>query len=402
MKKAFTSNKAFMIYSVLIAILLWTFVVYNQNPDSTKPIRGITVYYTNADALSREGLVIIQEKSPTIDITVKGRRLSIAKLDKENVIASLTIPELSPGVYDISADVRLPIGDVSAVDIKPLTTRVIVEKIKTVELPITIDAKGNLIGASTEIKTSTIPEKISLSGPESVINRISSLQVALNLENLGDETQLHQKYRILDQNGEDMTSNPNIQKPIDSVSILTAVYNTKSMSITPDFATSKLPAGYVISKQTLSPGLISIGSIDRSVDSINEIKTAPINLSNITQSTKITSSIIMPPGIINMFDFTSVEVSLTVERLEEKILSITNIDIIGIQDHLDYQQDPHAPVLSVHITGAKSLVDNAIPTAQANVSNLGIGTHVVPVSIKTPEGISVSGEHHITVIITQK
>ena len=38
MKKAFASDTAFRIYSVLIAILLWAFVVYNQNPESTKVI----------------------------------------------------------------------------------------------------------------------------------------------------------------------------------------------------------------------------------------------------------------------------------------------------------------------------------------------------------------------------
>lgn len=65
MKKAFSSDTAFRIYSVLIAILLWAFVVYNQNPESTKTVTGITVSYANEAELESQGLVILKsEREP--------------------------------------------------------------------------------------------------------------------------------------------------------------------------------------------------------------------------------------------------------------------------------------------------------------------------------------------------
>ena len=102
MKKAFASDTAFKIYSVLIAILLWAFVVYNQNPESTKIVSGIKISYTNAAELESQGLVILKNDwEPTLDITIKGR-LSIGRVDSSNVSASVTVPEMRAGEYDVS------------------------------------------------------------------------------------------------------------------------------------------------------------------------------------------------------------------------------------------------------------------------------------------------------------
>ena len=101
MKKAFSSDTAFRIYSVLIAILLWAFVVYNQNPESTKTVTGITVSYANEAELESQGLVILKsEREPTVDVTVRGRRLSIGRVDSGNVSATVTVPELRAGEYN--------------------------------------------------------------------------------------------------------------------------------------------------------------------------------------------------------------------------------------------------------------------------------------------------------------
>jgi len=390
-----------MIYSVLIAIVLWTFVVYNQNPDSTKSIRNITTFYTNADALEREGLVILQDRNPVIDIDVKGRRLSLAKLDNNNISASITIPEMQPGTYDVPIDILLPIGEVAVTEKRPYTARIIVEHIKRIELPIEITQTGGGKNSEVYIKTSAVPEKIELWGPESVINRVASLQLEVNLDALPNERQNAYRYIIIDQNGDDISNNPNIRRSSETVTVLHTKYNAKNIAISVDYGNSKLPDGYVITKTAISPEVVLLGSIDESISTITAVKTAIVDISSITESTKLTVPLVIPNGIASVHDISGVEVSFVVEPIIERLLTIRSIEITNKKDNLEYKLVMEE-TFTVAAMGAESLLLNPDISAKIDVAGLEPGEYLARVTFATPAGVSINGSYNINVVVTAK
>ena len=132
-KKWFASDLAFKIYSVLIAIFLWVFVIYDQNPESTKIVRNIPISYSNLDSLERAGYTVVKEDDLLVDFKIKGKRVSLGSLAKNSVRASISFSDLSEGEYNIMIDSRLPQNDMSVVDKSPESITVKVEKLITKE-----------------------------------------------------------------------------------------------------------------------------------------------------------------------------------------------------------------------------------------------------------------------------
>lgn len=397
MKKYFASDTAYKIYSIIIAVLLWAFVVYNQNPESTKSINSIPIYYTNLEALEKEGFVVLQQKEPTVDIRIKGRRLSIGKVDRQTVSASAEIPELRAGTYDIGIDVRLPLSDVSVTDKNPYVIRTVVEKILTKELPVDIKYTGTAKDPFTSVQAVTTPEKVTLWGPESVISSIASLEASIDLGTITDGGTTSLKFRILDQQGGDVTNDANIRKSTDTVSVTSSIYRIKDVKVVPEY-TGALPEGYALKNFSAVPQTVRLGSKDLSVDALTEVRTTPIDLSGITRDTKLTTTLAVPDGITNLSDTLEIEVTLQIETVETKTVSIQNVSVHNAASGMLYSV--RGLPVEVRISGASSLMDSPTVTASVDVAGYAEGSHQLPLILEMKEGISTVGETYVTVEIT--
>lgn len=397
MRKIFTNDTAFKVYSVLIAILLWAFVVYNQNPESTKAVTGISVYYTNADALENAGLVIVQDKAPTLDITIKGKRLSIGKVDRNNVTASVTIPEMQAGEYDIAIDTRLPLSDVAITDKNPYNLHVVVDRIKRVDFPIEVKQSG----ASREnvsVHSAASPETIALWGPESIINQIETVQVSVDLNGVTTDVQEQMQYKIISANGEDMTDNVNIRRESDTVSVVSTIYETRDIPITVSYLNNP-PENYSIAGYTISPSTVRLGSRDSAIASLSEIRTEPIDVSQLTESQKITARLDIPSEYVNIFSLREVEINFEVEEIITRTVSIENITYQNAENARQYTVNS-LPV-SVEIRGPASLLENPQIVASVDVSGAAAGSNLLPLDIDVPDGIQVVGEYTVELLVSE-
>ncbi len=397
MKKAFTSDTAFRIYSVLIAILLWAFVVYNQNPESTKVVSGIRVSYTNEAELENQGFVILRsDRDPTVEITVKGRRLSIGRVDSSNVSATVTVPELRAGEYNVSIETSLPISDVSITDKKPYTMKVVVEPLKRAEVPVEVKYSGSTREPSTSVQASVSPETISVSGPASVVDRVQSAVVTLDAGGLSDGENIVQKYKLTAADGSDLTDNVNLRTNTDVVSIVPSVYNTKDVAVEVQYG-GALPEGYTVSSHIVSPATVRLGSRDNAVENITSVLTEPIDVSTLTGSDTVRARLIIPEGITNIYSVTEVEVAIEVEQTVERTVTIDNVTFQNAESGMQYT----AAGLPVPVTfrGAESDLNTFSPAARVDVAGLTAGNHMLPLQFDLPEGISLIGAPAVEVTV---
>ncbi len=400
MKKAFVSETAFKIYSVLIAIFLWAFVVYNQNPQSTKVVNDVQISCTNLSELERAGLTIKKEgRIPTVDVTVKGRRLSIGKIDSSNISATISVPYIREGVYEVSVETRLPISDVSISDKNPYTINVVVEKLKTVSIPVEIKYTGNPKDEKTSVQAVASPQTISVWGPVSTIDAVSNAVVTVDVSDVYDGQTQNMKYKIISKDGKDITNDVNINTDTETVSVTSSVYKTKDIPIELGYV-SNIMSDYVISSVEILPVSVRLGSKDESVYNIEKIVTEPIDMSNITQGRKLALKLIIPEGFVNVFDISQVEVSINIEQKISKTIIIESVSFQNVQNGKKYEAQS-LPV-SVTLQGAKNLIESFEPKPTVDVSSLGEGMHVLPINLHLPEGVFVLGEESIAVIVSAK
>ncbi len=400
MKKAFVSETAFKIYSVLIAIFLWAFVVYNQNPQSTKVVGDVQITCTNLSELERAGLTIKKEgHAPTVDVTVKGRRLSIGKIDSSNILATITVPNIREGVYEVSVETRLPISDVSISDKNPYTINVVVEKIKTADIPVEVKYTGNPKDEKTSVKATVSPQTIAIWGPVSVIDNVSNAVVSVDVSDVVDGQAQSMKYKVISKDGKDITNNSNINADTQAVSVTSSIYKTKDIDVELGYV-SNIMSDYVITSVEILPGSVRLGSKDESVYNIEKIMTEPIDMSNVTQGKKLALKLIIPEGFVNVFDISEVEVSIGVEQKVSRTISIESVSFQNVQNGKKYEAQS-LPV-SITLQGARNVIESFELKPTVDVSSLGEGTHILPINLNLPEGVFALGEQSIAVIVSAK
>lgn len=391
MKKAFTSDTAFKIYSALIAILLWVFVVYNQNPESTKVISGIKISYTNAAELEKQGLVIVKsEREPSLSITVKGRRLSVGRVDSGNVLASVTVPELRVGEYEVLVNASLPISDVSITDKKPYAIKVTVETLKSAEVPVRIKYTGIPKEESTAVRAEVSPKTVLISGPETIVNKVQAAEVTLDVSDISDGKNIKHDYRLLAADGSDLTEDANLRVSADTVSVTPAVYNVKDVKIEAQFY-GEMPNEYAIASYTASPATVRLGSVGDTVFNVDKILTEPIDISSLTESKAVSAKLVIPQEATNMFSVEETEVNITVERMSEKTVSVERVAFRNAENKRSYSA-LNLPA-AVTLRGAKSILDKYTPAAWVDVSGAEEGNHTLALHLDLPDGVVLAGDY---------
>ena len=397
MKKAFASDTAFRVYSVLIAILLWAFVVYNQNPESSKVISGIKVSYTNAAELEKQGLVILKsEREPTLDITVKGRRLSIGKVDGSNVTAAVTVPELRAGTFDVSVDASLPISDVSIIDKKPYTMKVVVENLKTVQIPVETKYSGSPKDAATSVQTTVSPDVITVSGPESVVGRVQSAVVTLDANELSDGANLVEKFKLIAKDGSDLTDDVNLRTNTDVVSVVPSVYHTKDVAVEVQY-TGTMPEGYSIKSHSISPATVSLGSKDMEINNVSSVRTEPVDLSQLTANKKVRAKLVVPEGLVNIYSLTEVEITFEIEQTETRSFPVGNVLFQNAETAKSYVAE--GLPFDIVLRGPGSVLDTFVPSAKVDVAGLEPGGYSLALQLDLPEGVSLTNNVFVSVTV---
>lgn len=96
----FKNKKFMMILSLLIAIILWFYVMNEIDPVITKKYNAVPVHYVNEAELEHRGLRIANaSKDITVDISVRGRRSQLMAYKTQNLQANVDLSGLSIGEH---------------------------------------------------------------------------------------------------------------------------------------------------------------------------------------------------------------------------------------------------------------------------------------------------------------
>lgn len=71
------SKKFNIILALIVAIVLWAYVLGEINPTSSTVIRNVPINFTNQEALEAEGLTVLSTSAETVNITISGQRTAI-------------------------------------------------------------------------------------------------------------------------------------------------------------------------------------------------------------------------------------------------------------------------------------------------------------------------------------
>ena len=123
-------NLTAKIFALVIAVILWSYVMGEVNPDITREFKNITVDYINTSSLDDDGLVILEPKETTVDVKITGKKSEIKKFMDNNISisAQADLSNAEVGKNHIPIDLKL-INNISNVRLSDYQPREIVFEI---------------------------------------------------------------------------------------------------------------------------------------------------------------------------------------------------------------------------------------------------------------------------------
>ncbi len=305
------SNTFYAIVSVIIAILIWTYVAYGVRPSHEIWIEDVEITPINVSRLFGDGsLSIIGENEgithgkTTADIKIKGRRNVVSNVtpkDLSCIVDMITVDK--EGVYRLKPYVETQYSGIEILQINPAGIKLNVENISQRDMDIELKTKGTVPEGYTiedvQMKTKTVK----LTGPDSIINRINSAQIVLDYSLL-DKSDTEKSFRIeyLDKEGNPVDSSL-FSKSIEYCKVTFKLFTEKDVTVilTPryDNETKKNASGQtVILSADVKDGELSKGgarikirlkgthdAIAKYIGTETVVYTTPINVRNIYKET---------------------------------------------------------------------------------------------------------------------
>jgi len=198
--------------SVLIAFGLWLYVVTVVNPEWEETFYNIPVALENEQILHDRGLMLVSEEDPEVTLRLSGNRADMIKLNSSNITIRADLARIySAGEQSINYSIVYP-GDVpsNAFEIvsqtpQQITLQVVERKSKAVDVVLKlIGAEPGYMALEEDVLLDY--EKITISGPADVIDRIAVAEVTVDLT--GQKATINQEfdYAFKDAEGNEITN----------------------------------------------------------------------------------------------------------------------------------------------------------------------------------------------------
>ena len=340
------NNSKIKIISLLSAMVLWMYVMAIVDPEETKLFENIPVTITNKNELNERDLVIYPEQDLTTNIYVTGKLSNLKKVTKDdiNVYGQINNPmEGNNEIYlKVSTSQRVNYDFKNPVMI--VTLEKIISEDKSIKVDITGSGKNNV----DNIMLQDNIDKVSVSGPRSLVNKVKRVVGTVKVNGELNDFSQSIKLEPVDANGKVVEG---IELEKDSVNVNITLLTQKTVPITLKLSdNSESGVNYTMSQNT-----VTIKGKKDIVDSINDIETQPVKLSEILPGTSKDIYLQVPSGITIETKYITIKKNSEENAVAEYTYTAENIEIRNNTENIDKSKIKFPNSINVSIEYLQSI-----------------------------------------------
>lgn len=320
------NNSKIKIISLLSAMVLWMYVMAIVDPEETKLFENIPVTITNKNELNERDLVIYPEQDLTTNIYVTGKLSNLKKVTKDdiNVYGQINNPlEGNNEIYlKVSTSQRVNYDFKNPVMI--VTLEKIISEDKSIKVDITGSGKNNV----DNIMLQDNIDKVSISGPRSLVNKVKRVVGTVKVNGELNDFSQSIKLEPVDAKGKVVEG---IELEKDSVNVNITLLTQKTVPITLKLSDN----GESGVNYTMSQNTVTIKGKKDIVDSINDIETQPVKLSEISPGTSKDIYLQVPSGITIETKYITIKKNSEENAVEVYTYTAKDIEIRNNIENID-------------------------------------------------------------------
>ena len=400
-------NKA--IYALLAAAIafgLWLYVITVVNPEAEQTFYDVPVVMSNESVLKDKGLMIATDTQPTVTLVLKGNRTDLNNLKKSDITLLADLSRINvAGDQNISYSIGFP-GEfadnafevlshapdkvaLSIVEWGSKEVDVTVNYLGSVDLDYIVDKDGIQLDH----------EKVTITGPKSVIDQITQARVDVELSGRDQTFNESFRYTLCNAEGEPVDA-AQVKTNVAEVNMTLRIQRVKEISLLLDV---KYGGGATEQTSTIQidPVTIKVAGSEALLEGLDSLVLGTVNLADITEDTTLTFPITLTEGLTNMSGQTEATVTVAFPELEVKTLSVNKIQVVNVPAGTTVKVGTQ--VCSVTVRGPKAQIDAITEehlTVRVDLTNVELGENMYAAHVYVDgafPGVGVLGTYNILV-----
>ena len=405
-KKLIVNNLGLKILAVIFAASIWLIVMNTEDPERTQSYE-IAVSVENQDYLTDLGKTYeIDEDDAYITILVTAKRSILEELSESDFTAVANLANISEDMTQVPITVTASRYS-SQIEITKRTSvlNITVENLSSGQYEITAVTSGDPADNCYVNEIRISPEKVTVSGPESVINQIATAQVTVDVDGAEESIATNGQIVLLDSDGEEISQDRlTLNRTVAAIDVDILMSGEAQL----EFVTTGTPAdGSRLIGVTCDVTSVALSGTASGVEAIDtiEIDSDLLDISGASESFTVTVRIsdFLPDGV-SLADSETDRIQVTVE-IESQItetykVPVSNITVENLASGLEIEfvNDTISVVLTGYEEDLADISEDDI-TGTMDASSLEAGSQTVTIDID--DSYTVSGTVKTVVTVSE-
>lgn len=291
-------------FSVVGAIILWFFVMNQENPYLENRVT-VPVVLDNAPENC-----YINYSEEKVRVKLRGKRSAFLAVPVSEYAAKIDLAGITEGEHKLPLQIKIPAG-LEVVSVSPEEISVSVEPIIKRILPVSIVSTGTLDDGAVVAKNVPESTNVEISGPRLAVEKVKKVIASVPLSG-SNSFAVEVPLSPVDDKGKKVKG-----ITLEKQSMLINVMVSKGMAkkeigVKPVFTTD-LPEGYSFGGARVTPSVVTIEGSATTLAKVNELGTVPISLAGMTKPFSRIVRILLPGGVVS----SAIEVTVEVDILRK-------------------------------------------------------------------------------------
>lgn len=344
-----------MAVSLLAAVILWLYVTTTEGVEREMMLSGVKIEFTGAESLRESsGLIVTEQDRTSVNITVKGSRRVLSKINSGNVTAAIDLSRVTTdGRYSVSYSLVYPTGvnpdEIAVVRSSSDVVNFYVDR----QVRKTVPVEGRFLGSTAEGYLADEnpvfdPMVVTVSGPKTAVSAVDHAYISITRTEVDKTLSYFTTYDLMDADG-NVIEDSSVIKETEEISVTLNVQSVKQVPLDINIVNGGGATREENTSIVIDPAYIVLSGDAAAIDSVSKIVLGTVDLSAVNGEYSARYTVVPPDSTENLSGVSEAEVTVSIIGLVSQNFNIGHDNISCINVPEGYNAEIINQALSVTI-----------------------------------------------------
>lgn len=284
------NNLTAKILAVIMAIILWMYVMNEQNPSIESS------FIVPLEVRNLASNYVAPDTPETVRIKLRGPRNVMAGVAIRDLKAYVDAKGLNEGRHNLKVQTVVP-ASLDVVNADPTSVQLVIDMITKRQLPVEVRLSGTTTNGVTVAKTSVSPNQVTIEGPRRLVDAVEKAVAHVGLGGKNVDFTAAIPVTLLGSDGQGIEGLTVYSDKVNVAVTLAKVPEKKTVEIKA-ILYGDLPNGVTLKRLKAEPPKVDLTGTKEALDKIEFVYTEPINVTGVGKDTTRDVKLQLPEGII--------------------------------------------------------------------------------------------------------